>query len=457
MSFRTLSLRLLPLLLGAISLQAQVARYEPQPIADEESFSRPAPDWLMPFQTLDRRLPSWLSFGGMYRSRIEAAGHHNFTPDNDGYLLSQLRFWLVLKPMRWFTVVGETQDARIFFNQVVTSGGSNGNRWDIRQAYVQIGSPIEGWFTLTVGRQIFSFGDERLIGPSDWVNMGRTFDAVRLDVHRGGNEVSLFASSVIVPRDGVLDHHNEGNNLHGAYASLKQLVPKATVEPYVLWRLAPGRLALSENGDGRGALNEVTTGLRWVGKLPHSFDYSLEMAKQSGSLGPYSIHAWAGHWEAGKTFGASLKPRVFLESNYASGASNPAGRSWGTFDQLYPSGHDKLGFADQVGWRNIKQIRTGVEEKIGKQWKLKQSYESFWLASTRDAFYGNNGSISVPAATFPVSSHVAQELDLTFEYQYDKALSTGFGYAQVFAGEFLKRTTDGRDYEYPYGYVTYRF
>ena len=453
----SISAKPLLLVLCVLSLHAQKARYEPQPIADQEASSEPAPDWLMPLQTLDRQLPAWLSFGGMYRSRVEAAGHNNFTPDNDGYLLSQLRFWLVLKPARWLTVVGETQDARIFFNQVVSSGGSNGNRWDIRQAYIQLGCPDSGWFTLTAGRQILSFGEERLIGPSDWVNMGRTFDAVRLDLHRGGNQISLFASSVIVPRDGVLDHHNQGNNLHGAYASLKQLVPRATVEPYLFWRLAPGSLSLSENRDGLGPLNEVTTGLRWVGDLPRGFDYSLEMAKQSGSLGPYSIHAWAGHWAAGKTFPAALKPRLFVEASYASGTQHPASRSWGTFDQLYPSSHDKLGFADQVGWRNIKQVRAGVEEKIGRKWKLKQSYESFWLASTNDAFYGDNGSITVAAAGFPVGSHVAQELDVTFEYQFDKALSSGFGYAQVFAGEFLKRTTDGRNYEYPYGYVTYRF
>ena len=30
-----------------------------------------------------------------------------------------------------------------------------------------------------------------------------------------------------------------GNNLHGIYSTFSHLVPRATVEPYVLWRLTP--------------------------------------------------------------------------------------------------------------------------------------------------------------------------------------------------------------------------
>lgn len=48
------------------------------------------------------------------------------------------------------------------------------NIWDIRKAYVQLGGSTEGWVDLVGGRQMFSFGDERVIGPSHWQNMGLT-------------------------------------------------------------------------------------------------------------------------------------------------------------------------------------------------------------------------------------------------------------------------------------------
>ena len=50
----------------------------------------------------------------------------------------------------------------------------------IRQGYIEIGNAKEFPLTLKVGRQILSYGDERLIGAFDWNNIGRTFDAAKL-------------------------------------------------------------------------------------------------------------------------------------------------------------------------------------------------------------------------------------------------------------------------------------
>jgi len=48
--------------------------------------------------------------------------------------------------------------------------------------------------------------------------------------------------------------------------------------------------------------------------------------------------AWAKH------FGKSpLRLVFFSRANYASGTKNPNGHDWNTFDELYPSNHDKLG------------------------------------------------------------------------------------------------------------------
>jgi hypothetical protein len=198
-------------------------------------------------------------------------------------------------------------------------------------------------------------------------------------------------------------------------------------------------------------------GLHWRGTLPAEFDYDTEFDGQKGSLGIYSIGAWAGYVGVGKTFSkAPAAPRVYAEGNYASGTKNPAGRDWNTFDQLYPSNHDKYGFADQVGRRNLEQFRVGVEEELTKKWKLKQAFEGFWLATANDNFYASSGAIAVPAHP-GASRHIGNELDLVAEYQMNRGLSFGFGYARLFAGQFLKTTTPGNDYSYPYAYFQYNF
>src|SRR5437879_12799104 len=64
--------------------------------------------------------------------------------------------------------------------------------------------------------------------------------------------------------------------------------------------------------------------------------------------------------------------------------------------------------------------------------------------------------IAVPAHP-GASRHIGNELDLIAEYNFNKGLTFGFGYARLFAGQFLKATTPGHDYSYPYAYFQYNF
>ena len=171
-----------------------------------------------------------------------------------------------------------------------------------------------------------------MIGPSNWLNVGRTFDVARVDLHHPGYEVAIFGSSVVPGSNTFLHRAIPGNNFYGIYGSFKNIIPRATFEPYVLWRLAPGNFGLSETV-GRGHLNEVTIGLHVKGTLPADFVYDAEFDGQKGSLGPSSIGAWAGYAGVAKTFPkVAAAPRVFIEGNYASGTKNPAGRDWNTKD-----------------------------------------------------------------------------------------------------------------------------
>ncbi len=415
-----------------------------------------SPAWLFPVTKLNQSLPRWLHLGGEYRGRLEGPIGIGFTSTRDFYLLDRLRVNLGIQPKEWLLFYGEVQDARIFFDHHTPNANPYENKWTLWQAYSQVGSSEAGWVDVLGGREVLRFGDERVIGPSEWLNVGRTFNVARIDLHHPGYKVSVFASSV-VPGDNS-DIHNAlpGNNLYGVYGAFQNIVPKADFEPYVLWRVAPASSELPETLN-RGHLNEVTIGLHWKGVLPAAFDYDTEFDGQTGSLGPSSIAAWAGYAGLGKTFlkvAASL--RVFLEGNYASGTRNSNGHDWNTFDQIYPSNHDKLGFADEVGRRNLVQFRTGIEEEPTRKWKLKQQFESFWLATSNDNLYASSGAISV-AAHPGAGRHIGNEIDLVAEYQVDKGLSFGFGYARMFAGQFLNTTTPGHDYSYPYAYFEYNF
>ena len=418
----------------------------------------PNPDgWLYPITQLDESLPHWIQFGGQFRDRVESEDGLSYGYTGDTYDLTQLRIGIYLQPTSWLELVGVTQDARVFFNHHVATAPPYQNIWDVREAYVRLGSATEGWFDLVAGREIFSFGDERVIGPSDWLNMGRTFDTVRVDLHPPGANVAIFAASVINAIDGQVDHHIEGNNLYGIYTSFTRIVPHATLEPYLLWRVAPASISLPET-ENHGHFSEVTGGARLAGTAWKALDYDVEMNKQTGSLGHDTIDAWGGHWNGGYTFeGAGGKPRIFGEYNYASGNKNPSGDTWGTHDQLYPSAHDKMDLADQFGWRNIKDFRAGVDEKVAKRLVLTEMFDDLWLATKNDAVYGTSGAIAVAADPRANNKHLGEELDLIAEYKQNTHITYGLGFGHIFTGPFLNEATHGKDYNYPYAYITYIF
>jgi hypothetical protein len=229
------------------------------PAADSDHAS-----WLFPVDKLDEPLPSWLRFGGEYRDRLEGPIGIGYQGTNDFYVLDRLRVTVAIQPKDWLKFYGEVQDSRIFFNHHIPNANPFEDSWTLWQGYVQVGSSTSGWVDALAGRQVLLFGDERVIGPSNWTNVGRTFDVARVDIHHPGYEVAVFGSSVVPGSNSFLHRAIPGKNLYGVYASFQNIIPRVTFEPYVLWRLAPGNFGLPETV-GRGHLNEVTIGLHVKG------------------------------------------------------------------------------------------------------------------------------------------------------------------------------------------------
>lgn len=368
-----------------------------------------------------------------------------------------MRLNVTIRASSWLGIFAEGQDARAIAKQ--PGQPPYENTWDIRQGFVDVGHPEKGLFGLRVGRQEINFGDQRLVGSSNWTNTARTFDAIRLisnfALPRAAIRLDLFAASVVNTVNDTWDHHQDGNDFHGAHAEITKLVAGASVEPFVYWKLQPG---LKNEAGVVARLDEKAFGVRWVGKLPAAFDYQLEVAKETGSLGTDQVRAWAGHWVVGRTTSSAwLKPRVWAEYNYATGDANAKDGVRGTFDHLYPTSHDKYGLADQVGWKNIRDLRGGVETKPRKNVSVTAEYNDWHLASAFDALYNTSGTALARSATGTAGTHVGQELDFIGNWSVSAAFQVGAGLGHIFPGEFLKKTTPGNGYTFPYLMLGYRF
>jgi hypothetical protein len=409
-----------------------------------------------PSDYANQQFPRWLRLNGEYRVRFEGLGGNAFKPDNnDAYVLGRARVNTTILPTNWMKLQFQGQDGQVWGKNPKPDAPPFEDTFDVRQAFVEFGNVESSKLGLRVGRQELFFGEQRLIGHLNWTNTARSFDAIRASYRSTDYRIDAFAASVVNLRDGSFNRRTDGNNLHGVYTSFSKAVPKATVEPYVFWRLSRG--VRSESGT-TGKLDFKTVGLRWVGKLPANLDYGIEVAGQTGSLSVDDVRAFAGHWVVGYTIPKiKTTPRAFVEYNYASGDRNPTDGRRGTFDQLYATGHDKIGLADQVGWRNVEHGRAGVELKPTQKLSMSGSYHTGWLANAHDGLYSASGALVARVADGTAGRRIGQEADIQGTYPLTPHMQLGVGYAHIFPGTFLKNATPGKPYNFSYVMITYLF
>lgn len=399
--------------------------------------------------------PQRLDLGGQLRARAEGYSNAGFRPDNsDQYVLTRILLSARVQPTRTTSLFAEGMDARAPGKNKTPAGAPFRDHADLRQLYFQIGADNSPNM-VRAGRLELGFGDGRLVGSLPWANTARTFDGARAAFGGPGYRVDAFASSVVKIEQHRFDRNVPGNNFFGVYGSFTKLVPKNAVEPFFFWRRQSG---LTGEAGVPGTMNFGTLGVRAVGKLASSFDYDIQMAAQNGALGDESIRAWAGHWLLGYAVAnATLTPRLFAEYNQASGDENPTDNKKGTFDQLYPTGHDKYGLTDLVGWQNMKHLRTGLELSMFKGWNAATRYSRYWLADAHDALYNGGGAVLARSPTGVAGTDVGQEADIIASGKLRPGIGLSAGLGYFMPGRFLRNTTPGKPYTYPYAMLTYDF
>jgi hypothetical protein len=408
-----------------------------------------------PFGALNQRLPPWIRFSGLDRVRYEGYRGLGYKPGaEDFYLLNRFRIGMLLRPAGWFRVYSEVQDARVAWKNPPV-GPPHQDTWDLRQAYVEMGTDENGPFDLRVGRQEVNFGAGRIIGRSDWRNAGRTYDAALASMHVRKLRLTAFSLSVVVPQSQGLSHHQSGNAIHGLYGGIDDLIPHSVIEPYLFWRVSPG---YRTDAGAPAKLDEKTFGLRVAGVVTPRFDYAVETVGQTGHTGTDSIGASLASVVGGYTLPSVRgRPRIFGEYFFASGDGTPGDGRHSTFHQLHPTHHDRNGLADQVGWQNLRELRTGAQFNIARNFVIAGEYNDWYLANARDSLYDTSGVVIARDVTGRSGTHIGREFDVQSSYRISRDLEIVAGIGHVVPGEFLKKTTPGAPCTYPYVGFTYFF
>src|SRR5882724_10518917 len=139
-------------------------------------------------------LPHWIQFSGELRSRLEGVTGGGFKPDSDDlYLLTRIRLGVKLEATTWLKFMVQGQDAHVFWKNQHPAAPPYQDTFDLRQGYVEIGDTEKMTFGFRAGRQELAYGDERLVGNSNWTNVARSFDGFRGTYRRDGVRLDVFA------------------------------------------------------------------------------------------------------------------------------------------------------------------------------------------------------------------------------------------------------------------------
>lgn len=368
----------------------------------------------------------------------------------------------------------------------------------VRQAYMLIRNLGVDGLSMKAGRQLIVMGNHRLFGHFDWNNVGFAFDGVTLQYSQPSYEAwagwvrladaaanaaascasansACAGSNPAVATPGTVATGTAGGANADLVFARMAFKPMAglSIEPlYVLFNNnqsqgAPGTAAATYYGTAAHANGQQrhTLGGR-IAARQGMFDGTVEYYWQTGSMALASstnrlhINANAAAVEGGLTFAAlPWTPRLGLEFNYASGDGNAkncngntgagCGGNANTFENLYPTNHILMGYADRMAWRNMVGYSASLQAKPSSDQQLDFRFWIFRKANNGDCWYtASQGCFSAPTnatlTTVATSNSLYKEIDgvHTIFFKGNKvAWQTGVSY--LLAGKMLDQLAAG--------------
>jgi Alginate export len=403
-------------------------------------------------------LPSWLSLDGQIRLRTEDFTSYQYIPGNERiYELTRIYGGLTVRPTSYLTGYMQFIDAHALGLPENIVASNMRDVFDLRQGYLEYHDEDNN-FRLYAGRKELRFGNERVVGISDWTNVSRTFDGFfgHFGDRTDKNSFDVFSSSVVKINPTSLDTHGAGLTFDGGYGTIGSWIPNTVLQPFVLVKAFPH--VKSQQGI-YGSEVETTFGAETEGRLPAGFDYDILGDLQRGSYSNDSIHSGAGIVKVAHLFESlPWKPRLGGEYDYATGNPHKDPNRISTYDQLYPSDHNAFGLFDLFGFQNIKEQRVNLDLGPTKNLSLLLQGEAIGVSSRFDSVYNSGGGAIVqPPSQGFATAKIGDGFDASAKYVFHDYWTVNTGVGHFFPGSLMSDNHHGAPLTYAYFGITYRF
>lgn len=386
---------------------------------------------------------TYLSFGGSLRERLEVNDTPSFgTTSNppDTYVISRLEAHADLRagPIQAFVqlqsdyAIGKT-----------VKGPVDSDRLDLEQGFVALVEPLgPGTLKLRVGRQQFAFDLQRFVAARDGPNVRQSFDAVWGDYEIGPwRVIGYYSRPVTVRDDAPFDDFSNTHNLFYGARIERHVLGANELSAYWSRFTNDSARFLTTSGRERRDVWDV----RFAGKRG-ALDWDLEGMAQTGHVGTNKVSAWAVGNVLGYTFRTmTLKPRIGVQIDAASGDRHPGDGTLGTFNPLFPNGY-YLTLAGYTGYVNFVHVKPSLTIHPTNALALTGAAGLQWRMTRADAVY-TQPNIPVPNTAGSGSRWTGAYGQLRADWRATKHLTAALEAVHFAIGETIRRA-GGHDANY---------
>lgn len=296
----------------------------------------------------------------------------------DLFTLLRSRIGVRIEPTTGSRVVFQLQDSRVL-GTTPTTTTSGADVIDLHQGYFELTSRASGVVrSIRAGRQEISFGNERLVGPVNWSNTGRSFDGVRVSLAPDArdNRWSVTGFAAIVeergrhfgsptPAPGSPDH-----GLVGFYGSRRRSAT-TTLDATLLFDAASGYRSYVDSRRATLDAHFRSSGVR--ARLPVGIE--LEVAAQVGRqqhvpAAPtpktrQDVRAWLVGARVGRFAQPGRRTTFAVGADVLSGDASPTDGSYTAFATMYATNHPWYGTMDIIGDPAASTRERGLVDLVG--------------------------------------------------------------------------------------------
>jgi len=392
-----------------------------------------------------------IDWSGQYKVRAE--GHFDADldqskPDRRTPVLQRVRIGADVKLNDRVRFFAQIQDARAWGDEASTA--SNEGNLDLHQGYIALGLTDDS--DLTVGRQAWSFGDQRLIGAFEWNIVGRAFDGAKFHTDWGGKWLDAFYARVNRFTEPGSDE--VGRDLFGLYTHFS-IGEASAIEPYLLG-FHRGDDVVSEIEEMSGNSNVFAYGALYKGKYGAT-KATAELVGQTGEVGGDDLSAFAFAGLISHRLGDDdLWFEPVFGFDWASGDEDPTDGKRQEFFNFFPTNHIYYGYLDLFGWRNIVSPWGGA--KIGGHGHtLFVKVHSFSLDEAKGRWSSAGGATLGHDPTGESGTKVGTEFDIVYQKKVFDLVRMNAGYAYFTPSEFAEATRGSDPAHFVYVMATVGF